>query len=167
MKTGIHLAQVNIGRMKGALEDDVMAGFRARLDEINALADGSPGFVWRLQTEEGNATYLRPFDDERIIVNMSVWESVEHLKDYVYRTAHAELLRQRQEWFEKLERPMVAMWWVPAGHRPSIDEARKRLARLEQEGPTPFAFTFRQVFPPDPALIESTDWSAFTPCTAA
>ena len=166
MPRAIHLAQVNIARMKGAFEDDVMAGFRARLDEINALADRSPGFVWRLQTDEGNATYLRPFDDDRILVNMSVWESVEHLKDYAYRTAHAEVLRQRQEWFERLDRPVVALWWVPAGHRPSMDEARKRLARLEAEGPTPFAFTFRQPFAPDAALIDSTDWSGFVPCSA-
>lgn len=166
MAMRIHLAQVNVARMKAPFESDVMEGFRARLEEINALADRSPGFVWRLQTDEGNATYLRPFDDDRILVNMSVWESVEHLKDYAYRSAHAEVLRRRQEWFEKLDRPVVALWWVPAGHRPSMDEARKRLSRLESEGPTPFAFTFRQTFPPDPALIESTDWSGFIPCTA-
>lgn len=97
---------------------------------------------------------------------MSVWESVEHLKDYVYRTAHAELLRQRQQWFEKFDRPVVALWWVPDGHRPSIDEAKKRLARLQEEGPTPFAFSFKQLFPPDQQLIEATDWSAFLPCPA-
>src|SRR5437899_10140145 len=100
MKT-LHIAQVNIGRMKAALEDPVMAGFVARLDEINALADRSPGFVWRLQTPAGNATYLRPYDDDRILFNMSVWETVEALKQYVYRSVHAELLRQRQQWFEK------------------------------------------------------------------
>ena len=92
-----HLAQVNIGRAKGAPQDPIMAGFMARLDEINALADGSPGFVWRLQTSEGNATYLRPYEDDRILVNMSVWESIEQLKHYVYKTMHAEVLRQRLE----------------------------------------------------------------------
>src|SRR6266700_3829587 len=96
------IAQVNIARMKAEfLDDPLMAGFVTRLDEINALADRSPGFIWRLQTSEGNATYLRPYDDDRILVNMSVWQTIEAVKHYVYRTAHAELLRQRQAWFEK------------------------------------------------------------------
>lgn len=161
-----HLAQVNIGRMKAPLESAEMAGFVARLDEINALADRSPGFVWRLQTTEGNATYLRPYDDDRILFNMSVWESVEALQHYVYKTAHVELLRQRHEWFAKFEGAYAALWWVPAGHRPSVDEAKKRLAHLEANEPSPFAFTFRQTFPPDEALLAATDWSAFEPCTA-
>jgi uncharacterized protein DUF3291 len=165
--TGIQLAQINIAHMKGALEDPVMAGFVAQLDEINAIADRSPGFVWRLQTTEGNATYLRPFDDERIIVNMSVWESIEHLRAYVYRGAHADALRRRREWFDKLGRMELAMWWIPAGHIPSVDEGKKRLEALERLGPTPFAFTFKQTFPPDPAVIAATDWSAFEPCTMA
>jgi hypothetical protein len=164
--TNLHLAQVNIGRMKAPIDDPVMAGFVERLDEINALADQSPGFVWRLQGGEGNATYLRPFDDERIIVNMSVWESVDHLRAYVYRSGHVEVLKRRQEWFEKMDRPFLAMWWVPAGHRPSIDEAKKRLAHLERLGPTPFAFTFQTLFPPDPAVLRATDWSQFEPCPA-
>ena len=105
-----HIAQVNSGRIKEPLESDVMAGFVARLDEINALADGSEGFVWRLQTEAGNATYLRPYDDDRILVNMSVWESVGALKTYVYRTAHAELLRDRNQWFEKFDAAYVALF---------------------------------------------------------
>src|SRR5215470_14958714 len=96
----VHLAQVNIARMRGPLDSPVMAGFVARLEEINALADRSPGCVWRLQTPEGDATYLRPFDDDRILINMSVWEAIESLKDYVYRTAHAEMLRGRREWFD-------------------------------------------------------------------
>jgi hypothetical protein len=162
----VHLAQINIGRMKGPLEDPVMAGFVARLDEINALADRSPGFIWRLQTTEGNATYLRPFDDDRIIVNMSVWESIEHLRGYVYSSAHAELLRQRRDWFERFDRIAVALWWIPAGRIPSIDEGKKRLASIEHHGPTPFAFAFGATFPPDQALIAATDWSAFEPCAA-
>jgi hypothetical protein len=165
MKT-LHLAQVNIARMRGGLEDPVMRGFVARLDEINALADGSPGFVWRLQTDAGNATYLRPYDDERIIINMSVWESLEDLQNYVYRGGHAEVLRQRRDWFEKLESPVVALWWVPAGRVPSIDEAKKRIAHLQEHGPTPFAFSFRSPFPPDERFAASTDWSAFEPCAA-
>jgi hypothetical protein len=162
----IHLAQVNIARMKAPIDDPVMAGFVERLDEVNALADQSPGFVWRLQGGTGNATYLRPFDDDRIIVNMSVWESVDHLRAYVYRAGHREVLQRRQEWFEKMDRPFLAMWWVPAGHRPSIDEAKKRLLHLERMGPTPFAFTFKALYPPDPAVVEATDWSQFEPCPA-
>ena len=161
-----HLAQVNIARMRGPLDSDVMAGFVARLDEINALADGSAGFVWRLQTDEGNATYLRPYDDERILFNFSVWESVDALKNYVYRTAHAELLRERNSWFEKFDQAFLALWWVPAGHIPSVDEAKKRLAHLHERGPSQFAFTFRQPFPPDEEFLASTDWAAFVPCPA-
>jgi hypothetical protein len=162
----LHLAQFNVARMLGALEDPVMSGFVARLEEINALADGSPGFVWRLQTDAGNATYLRPYGDDRIIVNMSVWESVEALRRFVYGGQHAEVLRRRHEWFEKLSRPVVALWWIPAGHVPSIDEAKRRLAHLEEHGPGPFAFTFRALFPPDEQFARTTDWSAFEPCPA-
>jgi hypothetical protein len=165
--TRLHLAQVNVARMRGALEDPVMRDFVARLGEINALADGSRGFVWRLQTDAGNATYLRPFDDDRIIINMSVWETAEDLREFVYRGQHAEVLRRRHDWFEKLETPVVALWWVPAGHLPSIDEAKKRLAHLERQGPTPFAFTFRSLYPPDPDFARATNWSAFEPCPAA
>jgi hypothetical protein len=141
------IAQVNIGRVRAQLDDPLMAGFVARLDEINALADSAPGFVWRLQTPEGNNTYLRPYEDCRMLLNMSVWESVEELKHYVYKTAHAELLRQRHEWFEK----------VPAGHLPGVEEAKKRIAYLEAHGPTPFAFTFHTVFPADEKFQQTTD----------
>jgi hypothetical protein len=165
--TALHIAQVNIGRMRGSLDDPVMAEFVARLAEINALADGSHGFVWRLQTSEGNATYLRPYDDDRILFNLSVWETVEDLRDYVYRSAHAEVLRRRADWFEKFGRPAVALWWIPTGHLPSIDEAKKRLAHLQEQGPTAFAFTFRALFPPDERYVQTTDWSAFEPCPAA
>lgn len=164
--TNLHIAQVNIARMKAALDDPLMTGFVARLDEINALADHSPGFVWRLQTDEGNATYLRPYDDDRILFNMSVWETIEHLKQYVYKSAHTQLIRQRQEWFEKFESVYMALWWVPANHIPGVDEAKKRLAHLEDRGPTPFAFTFRQTFPPDEDYLQTIDWSSFEPCAA-
>lgn len=140
-----HIAQVNIARMKAPLDSPVMAGFVNRLEEINALADGSPGFVWRLQTPEGNATYLRPYDDERIIFNMSVWETIDALKTYVYRTSHAELLRDRRSWFEHFDGVYAALWWAPAGHIPTIEEAKERLAHLEEHGPTEYAFTFRTI----------------------
>jgi hypothetical protein len=159
-----HIAQLNIGRMRAALEDPVMAGFVARLDEINALADGSPGFVWRLKTEGGNATYLRPYDDDRILFNMSVWETVEHLRRFVYGTMHVEVMRRREAWFEKFAGAFVALWWVPVGHVPSVDEGKQRLAHLDAHGPTQFAFTFRSVFPPDESYQRTIDWSAFKPC---
>jgi hypothetical protein len=152
----LHIAQVNIARMKAPLDSPVMAGFVARLEEINALADGSPGFVWRLQTPEGDATYLRPYDDDRILFNLSVWTDVESLKQYVYRTAHAELLRDRRSWFEHFAGSYVALWWVPAGHIPGIDEAKQRLAHLEAHGPSPFAFTFRAVHAGHPEQREGS-----------
>jgi hypothetical protein len=162
-----HIAEVNIARMRGSsTEDPVMQGFMSRLDEINALADAAPGFVWRLKTDEGNATYLRPYDDERILVNMSVWESVDHLKDYVYKTKHVELLKQRHEWFERFEGAYLAMWWVPMGHIPSVDEAKKRLAHLDEHGPSQYAFTWRTMQPPDEAFLARFDWSIFKPCPA-
>ena len=159
-----NLAQVNIGRMRAALEDPIMAGFVARLEEINALADRSLGFVWRLQTEAGNATYLRPYDDDRILFNFSIWESVDALREYVYKSAHAQLLKQRREWFEQFQGASLAMWWVPRGYIPGIDEAKKRLAHLEARGPSQFAFNFKNVFPPDEDYLDNFDWSVFQRC---
>ena len=161
------LAQVNFGRIRAPLDSEIMRGFMSRLEDINALADSSPGFVWRLQTTEGNATYFRPYpEDEGILLNMSVWESIETLKHYVYRTMHAEVLRQRHEWFEKFSGVYLALWWVPAGHIPSIDEAKKRIAHLNAHGPTQFAFNFKMTFEPDDEFQRSIDWSSFIPCPA-
>ena len=125
-----------------------MAGFMARLDDLNALADQSDGFVWRLQGDEGNNTYLRPYEDERIIVNMSVWETIDQLRAYVYSSAHAELLKQRRDWFEKFEG--VDAGAVVDSRRPHPDgRGGERAARVARaHGPTPFAFTFRTVFAP-------------------
>ena len=161
-----HIAEVNVARMKMPLESPEMASFVARLDEINALADSSPGFVWRLQTSEGNATYLRPYEDDRILFNLSVWETVDALKQYVYRTAHAELLRDRRNWFEQFAGNWLAMWWVPEGHIPGIDEAKTRLAHLEAHGPSQFAFTFKTIHEPDASFLAGFDWSVFRPCPA-
>ena len=162
-----HLAQVNLGRIKAPLDSDVMRGFMSRLDEINTLADRSPGFVWRLQTSAGNATYFRPYpEDDSILLNMSVWESIEALKDYVYKTAHKELLRHRDEWFEKFSGVYLALWWVPSGHIPSIDEAKKRIAYVNAHGPTQFAFNFKTTFEADDDFQKSIDWSSFVPCPA-
>jgi uncharacterized protein DUF3291 len=161
-----HIAQVNVGRVRAPLDDPSMKGFVDRLDDLNALADASPGFVWRLQTPDGNATYLRPYpEDERRLVNLSVWESVDALRWYVYKSGHAELLKHRHEWFEPM-RVYLALWWVPAGHRPGVDEAKQRLAHLEAHGPSPFAFTFKTLSAPDAAVIDATDWDRFTPCRA-
>ena len=143
-----HLAQVNIARMLAPLDSPVMAGFVARLDELNALADRSPGFVWRFHSDAGNATYLRPYDDDRILFNMSVWQTPDHLKAYVYRTGHADMARQRQQWFEPMGRAILALWWIPAGHLPTVDEAKQPLAHLQQQGESTEAFGFRNIFPP-------------------
>jgi hypothetical protein len=161
-----NIAQVNIGRIRAELDDPIMHGFVSRLAEINALADRSPGFVWRLQANGGNATYLRPYQDERTLLNMSVWESVEDLRHYVYHTAHAELMRKRQAWFERFVGAYTALWWVPVGHIPGIDEAKKRLAHLDAHGPTEFAFTFKCIIEPDEEFQRTIEWSAFEPCPA-
>jgi hypothetical protein len=145
--TRFHLAQVNIGRIRAPLEDPIMEGFRSQLDVINALADRSPGFVWRLQTEQGNAMAIRPFPDERMAINMSVWKSLETLQQFVYRSAHVGPLRDRAQWFEPIEGPILALWWIPAGHIPTVAEALERLRHLEQHGPSAEAFTFRKAFP--------------------
>ena len=158
-----HLAQVNIARMKAPLDSPVMAGFVARLAELNALADHHSGFVWRLQSAGGNATYLRPYDDERILFNLSVWETVEALRTYVYETTHSEVLGQRRTWFDHFAGAYVALWWIPAGHIPSVDEAKKRLEHLETHGPSQFAFGFKSVLQPDENYLAEFDWSTFEP----
>ena len=146
-----HLAQVNIGRMRAPLESPVMADFVAQLDAINALAESSPGFIWRLTGDGNDATSLRPFDDDFIIVNMSVWETIEDLRAYVYKSAHTAAMRRRREWFELFDGAYVALWWVEAGRTPTVGEAKQRLAHLEQHGPTAEAFTFKQPFAPPKA----------------
>jgi heme-degrading monooxygenase HmoA len=142
-----YLAQVNVARMLAPLDEPLMAEFVAQLGPVNALADRSPGFVWRLQTEGGDATSVRAYDDDLIIVNMSVWESLEALTAFVYASAHRPVMRRRREWFSRFDGPYMALWWAPAGHIPSVEEARDRLDHLRDHGPTPFAFTFRQAFP--------------------
>lgn len=157
-----HLAQVNVARMRAPLSDPLMAEFVAQLDPINALADHSPGFIWRLQSEEGDATAIRPFDDNAILVNLSVWASLPALADYVYTSAHRQVLQQRRQWFERFEGVYTTLWWVLEGHIPSVTEAKARLEHLQAHGPSAFAFTFKQPFPvpegtqvtPDPVLDE-------------
>ena len=164
--TRFQLAQVNIARARGEMTDPVMVEFVARLPEINALADQSPGFVWRLQTEDGDATAVRPYADTRILINLSVWADVPALRTYVYRSAHATVMRRRREWFERFEQIYVVLWWVPAGHRPSVAEAVARLAHLEQHGPSAFAFSFAEPFGPDGMAVPREGASRDDACPA-
>jgi hypothetical protein len=145
---GFELAQINVGRLRAPVDDPLVAEFMGALDEINAIADRSPGFRWRFQTEDGNATAVRPYEDESILINMSVWDSIEALGDYVYRSDHTAFLRRRREWFERLAEAVVALWWVPSGHRPSVEEGIARLDHLRTRGPSAHAFTFRRPFGP-------------------
>ena len=139
------LAQLNMALMKEPLDSPGMAAFVANLDRINALAESSPGFVWRLQTEQGNATALRPLGEDTL-VNVSVWRDVESLSTYVYKSAHVEVMRRRKEWFERMREAYVVLWWIPKGHRPTVAEAIGKLELLRANGPTKEAFTFRRAF---------------------
>src|SRR5687768_18144333 len=141
------LAQFNVARPLGPLESPVMAEFMGSLDRINALAESSPGFVWRLQTDDGNATALRPMGDD-VIVNMSVWRDVAALSEFVHKSGHVEYLKRRKEWFDRIVEAYVVLWWVPTGHRPTVQEGVDRLMLLRAQGPTAQAFTFRQAFAP-------------------
>ncbi|SFC74342.1 DUF3291 domain-containing protein [Streptomyces aidingensis] len=147
--SGFHLAQVNIARLAAPLDSPQLADFVAHLPQINELAERSPGFVWRMVDEDGaDATGLRPDrTDDMLLINCSLWESVESLHAYTYRTDHLRLLSRRREWFEAPDGPHQALWWVPAGHHPTVTEAMDRVAHLRHHGPTPHAFTFRKHFP--------------------
>jgi hypothetical protein len=142
-----HLAQINVGRLTAPQGDPRTADFFAALDRINALADVSAGFVWRLQDESGNATAIRPTADPLFAVNLSVWESAEALFTFVYRSAHTPVMARRREFFQRFAGHYQTLWWVRAGHRPTVDEGLARLWRLEQFGPTSDAFTFKARFP--------------------
>jgi hypothetical protein len=148
---GYELAQVNISRLLAPIDSPLLKDFVAALDPVNALADAAPGFVWRLQTEDGDATAVRIFDDSWLIVNMSVWTSVETLSTYAYDVAHRAIMKRRREWFERPSSAMSTLWWVPVGHRPTVAEAEARLTHLRENGPTPFAFTLRNTFTPSGA----------------
>jgi hypothetical protein len=148
-----HLAQLNIAVIKAPLDSPVMADFVANLDRINALAEASPGFIWRLKGDDNNATALRPLGADTI-VNMSVWQDIAALQHYVYQSAHVTIMRRRREWFERMATAYMVLWWVPQGHRPTVAEALSRLDALKQHGPTALAFTFRAAYsPPDAAEL--------------
>lgn len=141
------LAQLNIARMKADIDSPLMKSFVDELDVVNALAENSPGFVWRLQTEEGDATDIDAFDDSLLLVNMSVWESVEDLKTFVYESFHLEILKRKKEWFNKFEGVYQVLWWIPAGTEPTLEEAKARLAYLQKHKASDYAFNFQKSFP--------------------
>lgn len=145
------IAQLNIGIIRGPMDSPIMAEFVANLGRINAMADTSPGFVWRLQTEAGDATAIRPFENENMAINMSVWRDIESLLQFVYHSSHTEIMRRRREWFERMSEAYMVLWWVARGHRPTVTEAIERLQALKRQGPHAEAFTFRQTFPPPDA----------------
>lgn len=152
-----HIAQLNVARAVAPLDSPTLAEFTAALDGINALAEASPGFVWRLKSDSGNATDIKVGDDPNFIVNMSVWTSVEALFDFVYRTSHTKVMARRREWFEKPAEAFQVLWWVPAGHRPTVDEALARLQQLRRHGPGPDAFTFKERYPAPGEMGQPTD----------
>jgi hypothetical protein len=139
----VHVAQLNIARLLAPLDSPQLADFVANLEPVNALADAAPGFVWRLQTEDGDATSIRAFDDDMLIVNMSVWESVEALRAFVFGGSHRAVMAGRRQWFEKMTDAYTVLWWVEPGHVPSVEEAKEKLEALRRHGPTDAAFTFR------------------------
>jgi hypothetical protein len=144
--SGYHLAQLNIAILKESLDSPALAEFVENLDRINAIAETSDGYVWRLKTDGNNATSLRPLG-ENILVNMSVWQDIESLNEYVYNSAHTDIMRKRRQWFERMSEMYVVLWWVPQGHYPQIDEALAKLEWLRLHGPSPEAFTFLAPFP--------------------
>ncbi|MBT2448220.1 DUF3291 domain-containing protein [Streptomyces sp. ISL-43] len=142
------LAQVNISRLKYPLDSPELKDFVDGLDHVNGVADAAEGFVWRLEGEGGDATDVAVFDDEWIIINMSVWRDAEALNAFMYAGRHRELMARRREWFEQVKEAMTTLWWVPAGERPTVADAEERLTHLREHGPTPYAFTFREQFAP-------------------
>ncbi|GAA0307681.1 DUF3291 domain-containing protein [Sphingomonas oligophenolica] len=147
MKTGWELAQINVGRMVAPATDPQVAGFFAELDRINALADASPGFVWRLVGDGNDATDLQPTPDPLVLVNMSVWEDAEALFAFVYRTAHTPVMAQRRQWFAPMEGAYQALWWIEAGTLPTVEDGLARLWLIDRFGPSARAFTFKSRFP--------------------
>ena len=145
--TGWQLAQVNIARLIAPADDPVVADFFALLDEVNALAESSPGFVWRLKDESNNSMGFEPTPDPRVAINLTVWEDADALFAFVYRSAHTPVMARRRQWFEPWDGAYQSLWWIPAGHIPTIDEALSRLWMLDRYGPTPQSFTFKARFP--------------------
>ncbi|MEM8925512.1 MAG: DUF3291 domain-containing protein [Actinomycetota bacterium] len=146
-----HLAQVNLGRFHHPVDDPRNAEFVDNLDRINLLAEEQPGFVWRLKGDDGGpSSYLAISDDPLLAINLSVWENGDAFWSYVYKTEHVTFLRRRRQWFQPMEEVFSCCWWVPAGHRPGVDEAMKKLDQLDREGPGDEVFLFRRPFPEPP-----------------
>lgn len=143
-----NIAQMNVATAMYPLDDRRMSRFVEQLDDINATAESSPGFLWRLQSESGNATDIRVDDDPLLIVNMSVWRSVEALFEFAYKSAHRVVVADRRKWFSRPDGAYQVLWWVPAGHIPTVDEGMGKLALLRRVGPGPRAFNFKAKFPP-------------------
>lgn len=150
----MHIAQMNVGTILYETTDPRMADFMNNLDRINALAEATPGFVWRLTGEGNNATDIRPAADPMFLVNMSVWRDVEALFEYVYRSDHRAFMVRRREWFAKPDGPYHVLWWVEEGHIPTVEEGLARLRYVAEHGPTPYAFTFKTVFPEVAAPVD-------------
>lgn len=157
MTTDWNIAQLNIATALYPHDDPRMGRFFEQLNAINALADTSPGFVWRLQSESGNATDIQVSDDPLLIVNMSVWETVEALFDFAYKSAHRTVVADRRQWFRRPKGAYQVLWWVPSGHRPSVDEGMGRLRLLQEAGPSAKAFTFKAKYPPPDAVGSPQD----------
>ena len=145
------LAQVNIARLKAPLDSPQLKDFVDNLDPVNADAEAADGFVWRLKGDSGDATDVSVFGDEWLIINLTMWRDTNALTAYMYQGRHREMLARRREWFERVQEAMTALWWVPAGHRPTVAEAESRLLHLRTNGPTPYVFTLRTSFPPQGA----------------
>lgn len=152
----MHLAQINIGRLIAPIDDPKIADFKNNLDAINALAERSPGFVWRLKGDNNNATDYHPYGSELDIVNMSIWESIDALKAFAFQTEHMNFVKRRREWFDKFPTAYMALWWVPEGYIPTFEEAQERLLSLDERGDSEFAFTFRKVFAAPAAALPVT-----------
>lgn len=161
----MQLAQINLAKMRAPLDDPVMADFVANLERINALAEGAPGFVWRLVGDGVDVTSVPSGDEPGLIVNLSVWRDVAALREFTYRSPHLEFVKRRREWFDKLE-VFLAMWWIDDGHRPSVSEGRARLAYLATHGSTKYAFTFAKTYEPDGAESPAREWPPHTPRNA-
>jgi len=152
-----HLAELNVARAVAAVDGPELAEFVAALEAINAVADAAPGFVWRLAGADAGAPAAADARDPRLLLNLSVWTSAEALFDYVYKSAHTPLMLKRRQWFEKPTQAHLVLWWVPAGHRPTLPEAEARLELLRRDGPSAQAFSFKQRFPPPGAGGEADD----------
>ena len=156
MANEYHIAEINVARMKGVnIDDPIMNEFVENLESVNNLAESSEGFVWRLKDENNDATSFNPYKDEQIIINVSVWESIESLENFVFKTFHSDFLRRRKEWFKSYGKIHTAMWWVPKGNYPTVQEAVDKLDYLQKNGSSEIVFDYKNKFPepvkpPDP-----------------